>query len=276
MMDKSSDNAATLEDLRLPSVTDPQDRIFCPRSVFYQAAIPAKGELSGWILNCPTTANVPAYFVTDKSSAGSTVRHPVRPVHLPVNRYARYIPSLGKMLELHALQKHDEADVDAFSQWMNNDRVAKFWGMKGDKEVVHRPYIEKMDKDRHITQIIGTLDGERFLYTEIYYVLEDHLAPYADGDVGAYDMGFHLLVGNENLRGPHIVRAWLTSIVHMLFLQDPRTRYVFLEPRADNVKLIGYLLQHGFTKLKEFNFPHKKAALMRIERTTFFEIGPAC
>lgn len=160
-------SSTIIDDSQLNSlvVTDPQDRIFCPRSVFYQAAIPAKGELSGWILNCPTTANVPAYFVTDKSSAGSTVRHPVRPVHLPVNRYARYIPSLGKMLELHALQKHDEADVDAFSQWMNNDRVAKFWGMKGDKEVVHRPYIEKMDKDRHITQIIGTLDGERFLYT---------------------------------------------------------------------------------------------------------------
>jgi acetyl CoA:N6-hydroxylysine acetyl transferase len=71
------------------------------------------------------------------------------------------------------------------------------------------------------------------------------------------------------------VRAWLTSIVHCLFLQDRRTQYVFLEPRADNEKLIGYLLQHGFEKLKEFDFPHKRAALMRIDRDAFFKVGPA-
>ncbi|KAK7207089.1 GNAT domain-containing protein [Myxozyma melibiosi] len=252
------------------------DRLLCLRSVFYQVHIPSKGPLSGFLLSNSSASSIPTFYVTDKNSAGSTVRHPLRPTHLHTERYARYIPSLQKLLEFHVLQKSDSADVDAFSEWMNNDRVAKFWGMKGAKDTVHVPYIESMEKDRHATQIIGTLDGERFLYTEIYYVLEDHLAPYTDGEVGPYDMGFHLLVGNENLRGPHIVRAWLTSIVHMLFLQDTRTRYVFLEPRADNSKLIGYLLKFGFTKLKEFDFPHKRAALMRIERTTFFEeIGPA-
>ncbi|MNP85895.1 N(6)-hydroxylysine O-acetyltransferase [compost metagenome] len=41
------------------------------------------------------------------------------------------------------------------------------------------------------------------------------------------------------------------------------------EPRADNAKMIGYMESVGFHKEKEFDFPHKRAALMLLERRAF-------
>ncbi|KAK9242113.1 acyl-CoA N-acyltransferase [Lipomyces tetrasporus] len=242
--------------------------MFCSRSVFFQVSLPPSGTYKGWLGTHVIESPYNDIHLSEHS------QYPLRPSK-PLGGtlvYSRYIPSLDKTFTMRAL--NIESDADTFAEWMNNDRVAKFWNMKGDKDKVHVPYLNALDVDKHVVTVIGSLDDEQFLYTELYYVAEDHLAPFADS-AGLYDRGFHLLVGNEHLRGPHIVRAWLTSIVHCLFLHDRRTRYVFLEPRADNEKLIGYLLQHGFTKLKEFDFPHKRAALMRIERETFFKVGPA-
>jgi hypothetical protein len=44
-----------------------------------------------------------------------------------------------------------------------------------------------------------------------------------------------------------------------------------LEPRADNAKMIAYLQAAGFHKMKEFNFPHKRAALMLVSREVYFD-----
>ncbi|WP_204369160.1 GNAT family N-acetyltransferase [Methylocucumis oryzae] len=54
------------------------------------------------------------------------------------------------------------------------------------------------------------------------------------------------------------------------FLSDPRTRYVVAEPRADNAKMIAYMMNAGFYRAKEFDFPHKRAALMALSREAYF------
>jgi len=79
-----------------------------------------------------------------------------------------------------------------------------------------------------------------------------------------------------------------------MFLDDPRTQTVMLEPRVDNTKLafqsqiggiqegrtdmicrfIKYLMDAGFYKEKEFAFPHKQAALMKLKREAWE--GPLC
>lgn len=107
---------------------------------------------------------------------------------------------------------------------------------------------------------------------ELYFAKEDRLSPFASP--GPFDMGFHLLVGNNSIRGPHIVNAWMPSVVHYLFLRDQRIQNIFLEPRADNEKVIKYLEKTAsFTKEKEFDFPHKRAALMRVSRKAFFSMA---
>lgn len=87
-----------------------------------------------------------------------------------------------------------------------------------------------------------------------------------------------------------------------MFLADPRTMTLMLEPRIDNEKyvpsllptpqiyllvfylilatndsdgrFINYLHQAGFYKEKEFSFPHKQAALMKLKREAWQ--GPPC
>jgi hypothetical protein len=63
-------------------------------------------------------------------------------------------------------------------------------------------------------------------------VKEDRLGQYCDA--ADWERGVHVLVGEERFRGEHRVKAWLGSLVHLCFLDDPRTMTVALEPRADN------------------------------------------
>ncbi|MGY0522986.1 GNAT family N-acetyltransferase, partial [Pseudomonas aeruginosa] len=79
------------------------------------------------------------------------------------------------------------------------------------------------------------------------------------------------LVGEEAHRGPHKVACWLSALVHYLFLDDPRSQRVVAEPRADNARMIGHMHNLCFHCEKEFDFPHKRAALMIIGRERFFE-----
>ncbi len=72
------------------------------------------------------------------------------------------------------------------------------------------------------------------------------------------------------MRGKRFVTAWLPSISHYLFLDDDRTQRIVIEPRADNFKMIRNLAQCGYTHLKEFDFPHKRAMLGMLSRERFF------
>ena len=75
----------------------------------------------------------------------------------------------------------------------------------------------------------------------------------------------------QHHRGPHKVACWLPSLVHYLFLDDPRTARIVSEPRADNDRMIHYLMETGFSHLRNFSFPHKRAALMALSRENFLD-----
>lgn len=48
-----------------------------------------------------------------------------------------------------------------------------------------------------------------------------------------------MLVGSDAHRGPHRIRAWMPSLVHYCFLDDPRTERVVAEPNEKNAKIIS-------------------------------------
>ena len=54
-------------------------------------------------------------------------------------------------------------------------------------------------------------------------------------------------------------------------LDDPRTEKVVGEPRVDNAKLLRYADALAYDKVKEFDFPHKRSALMHCWRDPFFD-----
>ena len=157
-------------------------------------------------------------------------------------------------------------DLDLLHTWMNDERVAKFWGVRGSRSV-QEEFLRNALRSRNSFPAIGCWDGKPFGYFEIYWVKEDILGPHVDeGHSGDWSRGFHALVGEQEFRGPHRVKIWMSALVHHCLLADFRTTGVFCEPRVDNEKFIRYLEDVGFQKRGEVALLHKQSALMKISR----------
>lgn len=192
----------------------------------------------------------------------TSVSHPQRPAKPQGEVYRRFDPQLGAWISLRTLDI--ERDLERFNRWQNTPRVLAFWDEGGSLED-HRQYLEKLADDPHTLTLIGCFDDQPFAYFEAYWAKEDRIAPFYDAD--DYDRGIHMLVGEQAHRGPHKVASWLSALTDYLLKDDPRTRRIVAEPRADNAKMIGYMQSQGYKRIKEFDFPHKRAALMVLERT---------
>lgn len=196
-------------------------------------------------------------------------RHPRRPPKPSGEVYRRFDPRIGSWISFRTVDI--EADLERFNRWQNNPRVLEFWQEGGGLDH-HLAYLTRQAEDPHCLTLIGCFDDEPFSYFEAYWAKEDRIAPfYAVQD---HDRGIHMLVGEEHHRGPHKVRSWLSALVHWAFLDDERTRSVVAEPRADNDRMIGYMQGLGFVRERDFDFPHKRAAMMSLARRPFFERCP--
>ena len=193
-------------------------------------------------------------------------RHPLRPPKPTGQVYRRHIPWLGQDFSLHAL--HPDHDLPHLHRWMNDPVVAHFWQEQGSVDQ-HRAYIDKVAADPHTTALIGRFGDQPCLYVEAYWAREDRIAPFCDAQ--DFDRGWHVLVGEPAWRGRPFVTAWMPSVSHHLFLDDPRTQRLVIEPRADNAKMIRNLGLCGYAHLKHVDFPHKRALLGMLLRERFFD-----
>lgn len=179
--------------------------------------------------------------------------------------YVRTIPALERQLTLRVCEL--EKDIERLTQWMNVERVARFW-QQNKPQAVLAEWLEKRLAEPHRLSLIGEFDGQPFGYFELYWAPEDVLGGYYDWQ--AFDRGLHVLVGEENFRGAHFVDAWLTALQHYAYLGEPRTERVVLEPDAGNERLFRHLKRLGLFNLGEFDLPDKRAALVMGWRHDFF------
>lgn len=133
------------------------------------------------------------------------------------------------------------SDCQLLHKWMNIPRVSKFWGCDGDVSR-QEEFMRKNLEAKHSFPVIGLWDGKPFGYFEIYWAKEDIINKYIDdGNMGDWDRGIHVLIGDDEFRGPHRVKCWLTALAHWVFTEDYRTNCLVLEPRVDNKKYIKFL-----------------------------------
>jgi RimJ/RimL family protein N-acetyltransferase len=179
--------------------------------------------------------------------------------------YRRRIPWLDKTFSFRTVDFAQ--DLPRFNRWMNDPAVVQFWQEAGDVDK-HRAYLQTIADDPHMLSLIACFDDVPFGYFEVYWAKENRIAPFYDVD--DHDRGWHVLIGEASFRGKPFATAWLTSISHYLFLDDPRTQRIVGEPRADHAQQIRNLERSGYIKIKEFDFPHKRAQLMWILRERYF------
>jgi RimJ/RimL family protein N-acetyltransferase len=219
------------------------------------------------------------------------IRHPIRPKPPQQGEtfYTRFVPSIGQYLSFRVASQSPmpcphkgpssssslairqslsdsilptigsmnlaNSDTELLHKWMNDSRVAHFWGEAGDMKH-QEEFLRTALKSKHSFPVIGCWDGRPFGYFEIYWVKEDNLGKLIDGDCGMFDRGVHCLVGEQEFRGAHRVRAWLSALVHFCWLSDLRTEKVLMEPRVDNEKYV-LLLPLPFSLGTCFDGPHK-------------------
>lgn len=194
------------------------------------------------------------------------VRHPVRKPQPIGEFYRRFISDLNKTVSFKAVDP--QTDLDLFHEWMNQKRIAPIWELGLPKPELEQ-YLLQRQQDPHIFPVFGYFDDDPFGYFELYWTPEDRLGPYyAAAD---FDRGVHLMVGNMRYLGTAYFNAWFSALTHFVFLDDPRTMNLMGEPRADNKALLRHLDTIKATRfIKEFDFPHKRAALLEISRDRFF------
>lgn len=231
---------------------------------------------SGVVLACTrqTFWQHPALWLSTPASGNTAIRyrlqegkrHPVRPPSPQGEVYRRLIPGLNSTFSLRTVDIHH--DLEAFNRWMNLENVAYFWEQAGSLEE-HTRYLQQMLDDPRVHPLIGCYDDEPFAYFEVYWCKEDRIAPFYD--VQDHDRGWHVVIGESKHQGLGKLRGWFRSLMHYMFLDDPRTQRILGEPRIDHTRQIDFLKSQGYGHLKNIQLAHKEAALLRLERESFFD-----
>ncbi|KAK3989744.1 acyl-CoA N-acyltransferase [Cladorrhinum sp. PSN332] len=247
------------------------------RGAFWQGAGSPFGPRPAWVPE-ESDADLSAYpipppeyvMTTDATALTWHPRRRAKPVPGSVI-YSRYIPHLKETFSMVALDYHNEEHLGLFHTWQNDPRVSQGWNETGTIDQ-HREYLRKAHEDPHQITILARFEDTFFAYFEVYWGKEDRIGAYYSA--GDYDRGRHSLVGDVRFRGPHRVSAWWSSLMHYLYLDEPRTMSVVGEPKYTNSSVLMYDLMHGFGLGKFIDLPHKRSALVHCSRERFFQLCP--
>lgn len=201
-----------------------------------------------------------------RQTADNGISHPARPSKPVGSVFKRYCYHLKRIVSFRMIEIN--RDLATFHQWHNHPLTSPVWELEGSLEM-HSQYLQKLEQDPHQFAVIGEFDGVAFGYFEVYWAAEDRLGPYYESQ--DYDRGIHILVGNFDYRGGTFFDAWGKSILHYCFLVEPKTMVTVGEPNAKNHRVIKITERIGMKKQFEFDFPHKRAALLQCQRQDFFE-----
>ncbi|KAK4186297.1 acyl-CoA N-acyltransferase [Podospora australis] len=253
------------------------DELVISRGAFWQGAASPFGPRPAWVpeSQSPDLSGFPLpppeYVMTSDPTA--LVWHPRRRAKPTPGSviYSRYIPHLKETFSMIALDYTNSEHLNLFHTWQNDPRVSQGWNETGTLDQ-HREYLRKAHEDPHQITILARFDDVCFAYFEVYWGKEDRIGAYYSA--GDYDRGRHSLVGDVRFRGPHRVSAWWSSLMHYLFLDEPRTMSVVGEPKYTNSSVLMYDLMHGFGLDKFIDLPHKRSALVKCSRERFFQLCP--
>lgn len=241
------------------------------RAAFWQGLGAPTTGFAPWVLPLADAAIVTALSSSNTETVTSPLTEPFRPPPSAGPIYSRFIPGLNSHLTFRVASSANPKDVDLLTAWHATDRVNEGWRQRLSRED-QLAGMQNGERNPYAIGLIGEWDGEPWGYVEIYYSKHSNLNDFYTA--GQHDRGFHALVGNERFRGPHRVRSWMGSVVHLMFLLDPSTTQCVSEPRLSNTKMVQYEMMVGGNVDKMIDFPHKRAALVQFGKERFFQLCP--
>ncbi|KAG0702555.1 acyl-CoA N-acyltransferase [Suillus ampliporus] len=260
--------------------TASKEEIYLHRATFWQGAGTQGYHTRGWLPPSPISplSVAPFPYIQSFTRTPTVIAaHPLRPQKPKPGEtiYRRFCPSIGETLEFKRFDlgsgSETSAHLDAFHRWHNQERVNMGWGERGSLEK-HREYVTEVMNDPAVLPVIMSWNGEHMGYAEITYLKENHIAAHIPGGPGDWDMGLHVLVGEDKFRGTERTDMWHRSFLHYGFLADPRTKHLMGEPRADNPFIIKVDFDSAMHTATIFDFPYKRSVLNRISRELFFRL----
>ncbi|GAC96600.1 aerobactin siderophore biosynthesis protein iucB [Pseudozyma hubeiensis SY62] len=246
-------------------------RLLVSRAAFWQGFGSPTGQFVPWVLPLADAATRTALTSSNAETVASPLAPPFKPPPSAGPIYSRFIPGLDSHLTFRVASSSNAKDVDLITAWHATDRVNEGWRQRLSREE-QLEGMQKGEQNAYTIGLIGEWDGEAWGYVEVYYSKHSNLVDFYTA--GQYDRGFHALVGDERFRGPHRVRSWMGSVVHLMFLLDPSTTQCVSEPRLTNTKMVQYEMMVGGNVEKWIDFPHKRAALVQFGKERFFQLCP--
>ncbi|AYY14609.1 N-acetyltransferase [Actinobacteria bacterium YIM 96077] len=172
----------------------------------------------------------------------------------------------GSAVTLAALPARADEHGELVHDWMNRAHVAPWWQLDRSLDEI-RAYLTGLT---HLQPWIVYADGRPFGYVETYRAVEDDLASYYAARPG--DVGWHLLIGPEDVLGSGLARLLGHAFLAYLFTRGDR---VVCEPDVRNARMHAFCRRLGFEAMAEIGLPDKRALLMSCSRQAYAELFPA-
>lgn len=209
-----------------------------------------------------TMADPASLYNEVENPLGASLREPI-----PFSELRAFEKELASGVKISLRPFDLSKDLETFYQWHQKDYIDEFWEMKQSKEELGA-YILGLTKSYYQSPMIFEVDGISVGYFEVYWAFDDRIAPYCSPEV--HDCGIHLLIGNESYLKTRYVLDSINLVSEYIFQKDEKTKRIWAEPRHDNTKIIRISQRlPGWTFIKEFDFPHKRSALLVNERDVF-------
>lgn len=159
------------------------------------------------------------------------------------------------------------ADLERIFNWMHQKHLIPFWRLNVSFEKF-KEYLKKSLATDHKDLFITSLNDEPICYSIIYQVPYDnirHYYPYQESDIGT-----HIAIGKRNYLNADFIFPIVRGLTYFVF-QAYKTERVIVEPEVKNRIIIPTLEQCGFKLYDKVKLPHKRAALMILEKQNFFK-----
>jgi lysine N-acyltransferase len=172
-------------------------------------------------------------------------------------------PDLVEPWSATPVTSEDDRTVELVARWMAAPHVARHWQQDWSIDE-WRAEIDAQRAHAHSRPWIVAHEGEPVAYVEVYRPAIDVLAGSVTTD--AHDLGVHLAVGDPERVGRGVGSAVLRAVGDGLLAADPESRRVLGDPDTGHDAARGAFAKAGYRLVAEVDLPHKRAAVMALER----------